>query len=102
MLQNGITVDLNKYSGDLALFFKAFGDNTRIRILCFLLEGEHCVQEISDELSLTQSAVSHQLSLLKNVRLVKSRREGKNIIYSLDDDHVETILRQGLTHIAHR
>lgn len=102
MPHNGETGDLNRYSEDLALFFKAFGDNTRVRMLCFLLEGEHCVQEISEKLGLTQSAVSHQLSLLRNVRLVKSRREGKNIIYSLDDDHVETILRQGLTHIAHR
>ena len=84
---------------ELAEFFKVFGDSTRIRIITALLSGPMCVCDISALLSMGQSAISHQLRLLKNHRLVKSRREGKSIFYSLDDDHVAAILHQGLTHM---
>ena len=84
---------------DLAEFFKVFGDSTRIRIITALLSGPMCVCDISELLSMGQSAISHQLRLLKNHRLVKSRREGKSMFYSLDDEHVAAILYQGLTHL---
>ena len=85
---------------DLAELFKIFGDSTRIRILYSLFEHELCVQDISTILSVSQSAVSHQLRILKASRLVKIRRDGKNIYYSLADDHVITIINQGLNHIC--
>lgn len=84
---------------DLAEFFRVFGDSTRIRILYALLETELCVCDIAETLGMTQSAISHQLRLLKNARLVKSRREGKSIIYALADAHVQTIIGQGMDHI---
>ena len=84
---------------DLAELFKVFGDSTRIRILYVLFESEMCVCDIAALLGLTQSAVSHQLRALKNVRLVKSRREGKTVFYSLADDHVKIIINQGLEHV---
>ena len=84
---------------DLAELFKVFGDSTRIRILFALFEEEICVCDLAELLSMTQSAVSHQLRILKNAKLIKSRREGKQIIYSLSDDHVKTIIDQGLEHI---
>lgn len=83
----------------LADFFKVFGDPTRIRILYTLAEGELCVCDIADVLSMTQSAISHQLRVLKQISLVKFRREGKTVFYSLADAHVSTILAQGLEHI---
>ena len=85
--------------GKLSELYKMFGDRTRIRILCVLLEHECCVSEISGELDMTQSAISHQLSTLKASKLVKSRRDGKTIYYSLDDEHVEMILNMGVEHI---
>ena len=84
---------------DLAELFKVFGDSTRIRILYVLSVEELCVQDIADRLSMTQSAISHQLRILKQNKLVKSRREGKSIFYSLADDHVRTIINQGRDHI---
>lgn len=84
---------------ELSELYKMFGDKTRIRILCVLLEHECCVSEISRELDMTQSAISHQLSTLKASKLVKSRRDGKTIYYSLDDEHVEMILNMGVEHI---
>ena len=84
---------------DLAELFKAFGDSTRIKILYALFEAELCVCDISRLLGLTQSAVSHQLRVLKGSRLVKFRREGKAVFYSLDDDHVRKIIGQGMEHI---
>ena len=84
---------------DLADFFKIFADSTRIRILCTLLCGEMCVSEIGDALNMTQSAISHQLRLLKQAKLVKNRREGKTIYYSLSDGHIFSILSQGIEHI---
>ena len=84
---------------DLAELFKVFGDSTRIRILFVLFESEVCVCDLAAALNMTQSAISHQLRILKASRLVKSRREGKSIFYSLADDHVRTIIAQGQSHI---
>ena len=84
---------------DLAELFKVFGDSTRIRILFVLHEGEVCVQDIADALQMTQSAVSHQLKILKQSKLVGSRREGKQIFYFLADDHVLSIIDLGLEHL---
>ena len=84
---------------DLAELFKVFGDSTRIKILYALFEAELCVCDISRLLGLTQSAVSHQLRVLKSSRLVKFRKEGKTVFYSLDDDHVRKIIAQGMEHI---
>lgn len=83
-----------------AELFKVFGDPTRIRILHTLTEKELCVQEIADELLMTQSAISHQLRILKQAALVKFRRDGKTIYYSLADDHVATIMKQGIEHVC--
>ena len=84
---------------DLAELFKVFGDSTRIRILFVLFEAEVCVCDLAKALNMTQSAISHQLRILKQNKLVKSRREGKSIFYSLADDHVRTIINQGREHI---
>lgn len=84
---------------DLAELFKVFGDSTRIRILYVLFEAEVCVCDLAKALNMTQSAISHQLRILKQNKLVKSRREGKSIFYSLADGHVRTIIAQGREHI---
>lgn len=84
---------------DLAELFKVFGDSTRIRILYALFEAELCVCDIAELLNMTQSAISHQLRSLKQAKLVRSRRDGKTVYYSLADDHVFTILGQGMEHI---
>lgn len=84
---------------DLAELFKVFGDSTRIRILFVLFEAEVCVCDLAEALQMTQSAVSHQLKILKQAKLVKNRREGKSMFYSLADDHVRAIIGQGLEHI---
>ena len=86
---------------DLADFFKILGDTTTIKILKALSVSEMCVADISSLLEMTQSAISHQLRVLKQAHLVKSRREGKNMIYSLDDDHVEHIVSEGYIHLEH-
>ncbi|MCD7882305.1 MAG: metalloregulator ArsR/SmtB family transcription factor [Lachnospiraceae bacterium] len=85
---------------DLAELFKVFGDSTRIRILYVLFEAEVCVCDLASALNMNQSAISHQLRILKTNRLVKSRREGKSVFYSLADDHVRTILAQGEEHLG--
>lgn len=85
---------------DLADFFKIFGDTTRIKILYVLLQQEMCVLDIALLLNMTQSAISHQLRVLKAMQLVKFRREGKTILYSLSDSHIENILSQGMEHIS--
>ena len=85
---------------DLADLFKLFGDTTRMRILFSLFEAEMCVCDIAQLLGMTQSAISHQLRALKNARLVKSRREGKVVFYSLSDDHVKAIINQGMSHVT--
>ena len=84
---------------DLAELFKVFGDYTRIRILFVLFEAEVCVCDLAEALHMTQSAISHQLRILKQNKLVNSRREGKSIFYSLADGHVRTIIAQGREHI---
>ena len=84
---------------DLAELFKAFGDSTRIRILFALFEADICVCDLAETLNMTQSAISHQLRLLKQAGLVNERRAGKQIIYYLADDHVRTIISMGLEHI---
>ena len=85
----------------IAELFKAFGDPTRVEILSVLAEGGCCVSTIVEKVEISQSAVSHQLRILKQMHLVKARREGKNMLYSLDDDHVHTILQTGLEHVSH-
>ncbi len=84
---------------DLAELFKIFGDSTRIRILFVLFETEACVCDLAEALHMTQSAISHQLRILKQSKLVKNRREGKSVFYSLADEHVRTIIDQGLEHV---
>ena len=84
---------------DLSEFFKIFGDTTRIRILFVLFEAELCVCDLAAALQMTQSAISHQLAILKRSRLVKSRREGKSVFYSLADEHVRSIIAQGMEHV---
>ena len=85
---------------DLSEVFRVFGDSTRIRILYALFESELCVCDLATLLGLTQSAVSHQLRILKDAKLVKFRREGKSIFYTLDDDHVRDILSLGMEHLS--
>ena len=87
---------------DLAELFKVFGDSTRIRILYVLFEAEVCVCDLAETLNMTQSAISHQLKILKQSRLVKGRREGKSVFYSLADSHVRTIFVQGREHIVEK
>lgn len=89
----------DEYLYDLAELFKVFGDSTRIKILYALFESELCVGDIAQLLNLSQSAVSHQLKLLKDAKLVKFRREGKIIFYALDDEHVRTIISMGMEHV---
>ena len=84
---------------DLADLFKVFGDSTRIKILYVLFENEMCVYDIASILNMTQSAISHQLRILKQNRLVKFRKEGKTVLYTLADEHVFTILSQGIEHV---
>ena len=84
----------------IAELFKGFADPTRVHILSLLQERELCVSDIAAAVELSQSAISHQLSLLKQMHLIKFRREGKNILYSLADEHVRTILEMGLEHVT--
>ncbi|WP_442871526.1 ArsR/SmtB family transcription factor [Anaerosporobacter sp.] len=84
---------------DLAELFKIFGDTTRIKILCALFESEMCVCDIAELLGMTQSAISHQLRVLKTAKLVKNRKAGKTVFYSLADEHVKRIFDQGLSHV---
>jgi ArsR family transcriptional regulator len=83
----------------IAELFKAFGDPTRVAILSLLVDGERCVTDITQAVEVSQSAISHQLRILKQMHLIKARRDGKNIHYSLADDHVLTILTMGLEHV---
>lgn len=84
---------------DIAELFKVFGDSTRIRILYVLFQSEMCVCDLAETLNMTQSAISHQLKILKQAKLVRSRREGKSVFYALSDNHVRTIIDQGREHI---
>ena len=91
---------LEQELSDLADFFKVFADTTRIKILYVLLKQEMCVCDIAQALEMTQSAISHQLRILKQMDLVKNRRDGKTIYYSLADNHIASILNQGMEHIS--
>ena len=84
---------------ELADLFKIFGDATRIKMLYVLLQSEMCVCDLAEMLGMTQSAISHQLRVLKQMKLVKNRREGKTVFYSLADGHIQTILNKGMEHI---
>jgi len=84
---------------ELADFFKVLGDSTRIKIICALFNGEMCVGTIADVLEMSQSSISHQLRVLKNNRLVKSKKIGKHVNYSLDDMHIKQIYEMGLEHL---
>ena len=84
---------------DLAEFFKVFGDVTRLKLLSVLFHSEMCVCDLSKTLNMSQSAISHQLRILKQMKLVKNRREGKTVFYSLADGHIKTIINQGMEHI---
>lgn len=97
-LKNEIPTD--EIIGKLSDVFKVFGDGTRIRILWALFDSEVCVYDIAEAVGMTQSAVSHQLRVLKQARLVKARRDGKNTFYSLDDEHVKRIIEQVMIHIS--
>ncbi|HAH78889.1 MAG TPA: transcriptional regulator [Ruminococcaceae bacterium] len=85
---------------DLADLFKVFGDSTRVKILCALFKSEMCVCDIAALLGMTKSAISHQLRILKQAKLIKNRRDGKVVYYSLDDEHVKNIFDQGLAHVS--
>lgn len=98
-MKNNNVILSEKKLFDLAELFKVFGDSTRIKILYELSKGEMNVSDIALALNMNQSAISHQLRVLKNSKLVKNRREGKAMYYSLADDHVETIINQGMEHI---
>ncbi len=98
-IQGAITRNSQLFE-EVAELFKIFGDSSRLKILVALTQSDMCVSEISEFLSITQSAVSHQLRILKTSNLVKTRRVGKNIIYSLTDDHVKTIIDCGMEHIT--
>ena len=93
------TVPEKEIMGHIADLFKGFADPTRVHILYLLAEGELCVSDIAEQVELSQSAISHQLRILKQMQLIKFRRDGKNILYSLADDHVKTILKMGLEHV---
>ena len=85
---------------DLAELYQLFGDSTRVKILCALFESALCVRDIAEVLGMGQSAISHQLRLLKSAKLVKSRRDGKTVYYTLADDHVRTIIGMGMEHLC--
>ena len=100
IIHEDIVVRVEETLYDLAELFKVFGDSTRIKIICSLFESEMCVCDLSCLLNMTQSAISHQLRVLKSARLVKFRREGKVVYYSLDDEHIKHIYDAGLNHIS--
>lgn len=84
---------------EMSLLFKMFSDSTRLKILHMLFENERCVSDFVDELQMSQSAVSHQLASLKKTHLIKSRKSGKNVYYSLADEHIESIFKMALDHV---
>ena len=99
MTDRKVTIRSEDTLYDAAELFKIFGDSTRIRILYFLLDGEKSVNDIAESLNMTLSAISHQLRILKGSDLIKNRRSGKNVYYTLADDHVFNILAQGIEHV---
>lgn len=84
---------------ELGDFFRVLGDSTRIRIISLLIPSELCVQDIADSIGMSESAVSHQLRILRQAKMVRTRREGKQVFYALDDDHIEQLVRIGLAHV---
>lgn len=101
-IQKSLELLENEFIYDVADFFKIFGDATRIKLLQLLLKKEMCVGDIVENLNMTQSAVSHQLKVLRQNDLVKYHKEGKTVYYSLDDEHVKLVLEQGMSHIKHK
>jgi len=85
---------------DMSKFFKALSDSTRLKIVLAISNGEICVNDIANTIGMTKSAVSHQLSYLKNLRLIKSRKDGKEVYYSLDDDHVNLLIKSAWDHVT--
>ena len=100
--KSNISIPDNDTLTKLSELFKVFGDTTRIRIISALLGGEMCVLHLSEALGMGQSAISHQLRILRSSDLVKTRRSGKTVFYSLDDEHVKMIYDTGLAHITHK
>jgi ArsR family transcriptional regulator len=98
MKNSGSKLDDSKFA-DLAEFYKIFGDPTRLKILLCLKDGESSVNDLAKKVNMTQSAVSHQLRILKQARLARARRDGKNSFYSFDDEHIHSILKFGIEHI---
>ena len=96
---DNITMPDDEHFFDLAEFFSVMGDSTRIKILYLLFEDEMCVCDISEKLSMSMSAISHQLRVLKNAHLVKFRKNGKSVLYSLDDEHVKIIINMANQHV---
>ncbi len=92
-------VDLESQFEEMSLLFKMFSDSTRLKILNLLFENERCVSDFVEELQMSQSAVSHQLASLKKTHLIKSRKAGKNVYYSLADEHIESIFKMALDHV---
>lgn len=90
------------FLADLSVFFKLFGDPTRLKIIFSLMNKELCVNDISKELKMSQSSISHQLKILRENKIVKNRKTGKQVFYSLDDEHVSSIITQGVDHLHHR
>ncbi len=87
---------------DLSDFFKLFGDSTRLKIIFCLMDRELCVNDLAQSLEMSQSSISHQLKILRQNKVVKNRKDGKQVFYSLDDEHVSSILIQGVEHLGHR
>ncbi|WNR43371.1 ArsR/SmtB family transcription factor [Paenibacillus roseipurpureus] len=100
--QESISQLSDAQASGLADIFKALGDPTRVKIIHYLLPKERCVHEISSHIGMEQSAVSHQLRYLRNVHIVKRRKEGKTVFYALDDEHIEQIFVQTMGHLGHR
>ena len=99
-MSENITMPAEEEIYYLSEFYKVFGDSTRIKVLYLLVNRELCVNDIANELAMTPSSISHQLRVLKQHRLVKFRRDGKTVFYSLADEHVKTILDQGIEHVT--
>ena len=92
----------NEFISEISTFFKILGDNTRVKILFALDHNEMCVCDIANVLNMTKSSISHQLSYLKDLNIVKSRRSGKEVYYSLDDEHVKEVFEVAISHIEHK
>lgn len=101
-MKDDTTIFSDEFLYDLSDFFKLFGDSTRLKILFTLMDQELCVNDISHALGMSQSSISHQLKILRQNKVIKNRKEGKQVFYSLDDHHVTSIVRQGIEHLNHK